>query len=216
MRFDGVIDAIGQTPLVRLALPAPEGVEVYAKLELQNLFAMKDRVAKQVILDAKRTGLLADGAPIIESSSGTMALGLALVGTSLGHPVHIVTDPRIDPITHTKLDALGCHVHVVTEMTSAGWQSARLELLCRLMDDLDGAFWPRQYTNPQNPLAYRALAGELLADLERVGVAGEREQVALRGETAQEVVAAAVLAEHERAVRADRDVVGVVGGFLVG
>lgn len=170
MRFDGVIDAIGQTPLVRLALPAPEGVEVYAKLELQNLFAMKDRVAKQVILDAKRTGLLADGAPIIESSSGTMALGLALVGTSLGHPVHIVTDPRIDPITHTKLDALGCHVHVVTEMTSAGWQSARLELLCRLLDDLDGAFWPRQYTNPQNPLAYRALAGELLADLERIDV----------------------------------------------
>jgi S-sulfo-L-cysteine synthase (3-phospho-L-serine-dependent) len=170
MRFDGVIDAIGHTPLIRLALPAPEGVEVYAKLEMQNLFAMKDRVAKQAILDAKRTGLLADGAPIIESSSGTMALGLALVGTALGHPVHIVTDPRIDPITHTKLEALGCDVHVVTEMTSAGWQSARLELLCRLMDDLDGAFWPRQYTNPQNPLAYRALAQELRGDLERIDV----------------------------------------------
>ncbi|HET8643065.1 MAG TPA: pyridoxal-phosphate dependent enzyme, partial [Pseudonocardiaceae bacterium] len=170
MRFDGVIEAIGQTPLVRLALPAPEGVEAYAKLEMQNLYAMKDRVAKQVILEARRTGLLAEGAPIIESSSGTMALGLALVGTGLGHPVHIVTDPRIDPITHTKLDALGCHVHVVTEMTSAGWQSARLELLCRLMDDLDGAFWPRQYTNPQNPAAYRALGEELLAELDRIDV----------------------------------------------
>src|SRR5829696_1254613 len=170
MRFDGVIDAIGQTPLVRLALPAPEGAAVYAKLEMQNLYAMKDRVAKQVILEARRTGQLADGAPIIESSSGTMALGLALVGAGLGHPVHIVTDPRIDPITHTKLDALGCHVHVVTEMTSAGWQSARLELLSRLMDDLEGAFWPRQYTNPQNPMAYRALAAELLADLDRIDV----------------------------------------------
>ena len=63
---------------------------------------MKDRVGRQVILDA-RTRRLAPGAPIIESSSGTMALGLALVGTYLGHAVHIVTDPRIDPITLAKL-----------------------------------------------------------------------------------------------------------------
>jgi cysteine synthase A len=165
MRFDSVVDAIGHTPLVRLQVPAPDGVEVYAKLELANLFAMKDRVAKQVILDARRTGVLAEGAPVIESSSGTMALGLALVGTYLGHPVHIVTDPRIDPITLTKLETLGCVVHVVEAMTGAGWQSARLERLAQLMAELPGAFWPRQYSNPLNPLAYRALANELRVDL---------------------------------------------------
>ena len=48
MRHESVVDAIGHTPVVRLAVDAPEGVEVYAKLELQNLFAMKDRVARQV------------------------------------------------------------------------------------------------------------------------------------------------------------------------
>ncbi|GAB7184164.1 pyridoxal-phosphate dependent enzyme [Kitasatospora sp. Ki12] len=170
MRQESVIDGIGHTPAVRLRVDAPEGVEVFAKLEMQNLFAMKDRVARQVILDARRTGALAEGAPIVESSSGTMALGVALVGTYLGHPVHIVTDPRIDPITLAKLRTLGCEVHVVAAMTGQGWQSARLERLAELMAGLPGAFWPQQYSNPQNPAAYRSLAGELVADLGSVDV----------------------------------------------
>lgn len=170
MIFDGVIAAIGHTPLVRLRYERTPEVEVYAKLELANQFGMKDRVAKQAILQARRTGELSEGAPIIESSSGTMALGVALVGTALGHPVHIVTDPRIDPITLAKLRTLGCSVHIVEAMSGAGWQSARLERLERLMRDLPGAFWPQQYQNPDNPLAYRALAEELIADLGRVDV----------------------------------------------
>ncbi|XVS67657.1 pyridoxal-phosphate dependent enzyme [Actinosynnema sp. CA-299493] len=165
MIFDDITDAIGHTPLVRLRVPAAEGVEVYAKLELQNLFGMKDRVAANIILEAKRVGALADGAHIVESSSGTMALGVALVGTSLGHPVHIVTDPRVDRMTLAKLRALGCEVHVVEAMTSHGWQSARIERLERLMADLPGAFWPQQYSNPDNPGAYRRLAREVLDDL---------------------------------------------------
>lgn len=165
MLFGDLIAAIGGTPLVRLRVDAPDGVEAYAKLELANPFAMKDRVARQIILDARRSGDLLPGAPIVESSSGTMALGVALVGTYLGHPVHIVTDPRIDPITRAKLAALGCVVDVVSAMTGHGWQSARLERLEELMATLPGAFWPRQYTNPQNPAAYRGLAGELVSDL---------------------------------------------------
>ncbi|MGW7100138.1 pyridoxal-phosphate dependent enzyme [Streptomyces sp. NPDC054838] len=165
MLFNGMVEAIGHTPLVRLRLDGARDVEVYAKLELQNPFAMKDRVARNIILEARRTGALAEGAPVIESSSGTMALGVALVGRALGHPVHIVTDPRIDPLTLAKLRALDCDVRVVRAMTSHGWQSARLEELERLMSTLPGAFWPQQYSNPDNPGAYRTLAGEILGDL---------------------------------------------------
>ncbi|MCC2274675.1 pyridoxal-phosphate dependent enzyme [Streptomyces sp. ET3-23] len=170
MLSQNVIEAIGRTPLVRLKLGAERGVEVYAKLEMNNLFAMKDRVARQIITEARRTGVLAEGAPIVESSSGTMALGVALVGTSLGHPVHIVTDPRIDRTTLAKLEALGCEVHVVPAMDERGWQGARLTRLREIMDANPGAFWPRQYENPQNPAAYRYLAEELLTDLESVDV----------------------------------------------
>ncbi|WP_271220670.1 pyridoxal-phosphate dependent enzyme [Streptosporangium carneum] len=170
MLSENVINAIGGTPLVRLRTGRERGVEVYAKLEMQNLFAMKDRVAKEIILQARARGELAEGAPVVESSSGTMALGVALVGTALGHPVHIVTDPRIDPITLAKLKALGCSVHVVKEMDERGWQGARLTRLAELMNEHPGAFWPRQYDNPDNPGAYRTLAAELLADLDRVDV----------------------------------------------
>lgn len=169
MKYDNLVDAVGHTPVVRLRT-GPSTATVYAKLEMQNPFAMKDRVAKRVILEARANGLLRPGAPILESSSGTMALGLALVGTLLGHPVHIVTDPRIDEVTLAKLRSLGCSVHVVDAMTSHGWQSARLTRLAELVAEHDDAFCPRQYYNPQNPLAYGALADELVADLGRVDV----------------------------------------------
>jgi cysteine synthase len=170
MRFESVIDAIGQTPVVSLRITAAPGVRSYAKLELQNLFGMKDRVARQIILTARESGELAKGAPLIESSSGTMALGVAVVGAALGHPVHIVTDPRIDAITLAKLRSLGCEVHIVERMSEHGWQSSRLKLLHELLDTLPGAFWPQQYSNPQNPLAYRTLAAELIADLDHVDI----------------------------------------------
>ncbi|GHD49144.1 pyridoxal-phosphate dependent enzyme [Streptomyces mirabilis] len=169
MIFNDLVEAIGHTPLVRLRAASAD-VTVTAKLELQNQFAMKDRVARQIIREARANGVLALGAPIIESSSGTMALGLALAGHALGHPVHIVTDPRIDAVTLAKLKALGCSVHVVEAMTANGWQSARLERLASLREEYPGAFWPRQYSNPQNPLAYATLAGELVADLGRIDV----------------------------------------------
>jgi cysteine synthase len=166
-----ILDAIGKTPLVKLRLNDRAKGQVYAKLELLNPFGMKDRVAKNTILEAKRKGILKDGAPIIESSSGTMAAGVALVGTYLGHDVHIVTDPRIDPITKAKLTSLGCKVHIVEKMSpDRGWQGARLELLHKLLDEHPGAFWPRQYENPDNPGAYKELAQEVLEDIGQVDI----------------------------------------------
>ncbi|MCX4710131.1 pyridoxal-phosphate dependent enzyme [Streptomyces griseus] len=165
MIFDSMNEAVGHTPLVRLDLPASAGTEVYAKLELANAFGMKDRVAKNIVAEARRLGVLRPGAPVVESSSGTMALGVALVGRSLGHPVHIVTDPRTDPTTMAKLLALGCEVHVVPAMTDGGWQGARLTRLAELLREMPDAFWPQQYSNPDNPGAYRALAAEILEDL---------------------------------------------------
>lgn len=165
-----IIDAIGRTPLVRLRLDGQAAGAVYAKLELQNPYGMKDRAAKHIILEARRSGLLAEGACIVESSSGTMALGVALVGTFLGHPVHVITDPRIDPITLAKLEAIGCTVHMVRQMSDRGWQGARLAMLHDFMAAHPGAFWPHQYDNPDNPRAYAELAAELTDDLGAVDV----------------------------------------------
>lgn len=170
MFCEDILDSIGGTPLVRLNPSDERKGRLFAKLELLNPFGMKDRVAKCILLKAKQTGKLKEGSPIIESSSGTMACGVALVGTYLGHEVHIVTDPRIDDITLAKLEALGCQVHIVDQMGSQGWQSSRLELLHQLLKRFPGAYWPQQYENPDNPYAYEELAAELIRDIHKVDV----------------------------------------------
>ncbi|AIC93105.1 PLP-dependent cysteine synthase family protein [Shouchella lehensis] len=167
MLYKNLLESIGNTPLIKLKSDVSCG-SIYAKLELMNPFGMKDRVAKQTVLSAKSSGELKEGMPIIESSSGTMACGLALVGRQLGHDVCIVTDPRIDSITYTKLKSLGCKVEIVQKMTKNGWQGARLERLNELLQANPLAFWPRQYENIQNPLAYNDLAEELEKDLGRI------------------------------------------------
>ena len=170
MYFETVIDMIGHTPLVRLRGGPETQAKLFGKLELMNPFGMKDRFARQAILAAQADGRLKESGVIIESSSGTLAVGLAMVGRALGHEVHIVTDPRIDGLTLTKLRALKAVVHIVDQMTELGWQGARLAKLEALLQEYPDAFWPQQYTSKENPRAYSNLALELLADLETVDV----------------------------------------------
>ncbi len=170
MYFESIIDAIGHTPLVRLRGAPETQAKLLGKLELMNPFGMKDRFARRAILTAKATGQLREQGIIVESSSGTLALGLAMVGRALGHPVHIVTDPRIDPLTLAKLYALKACVHIVDRMSEQGWQGARLAKLQQLLEDYPDAFWPRQYSNRENPNSYEELARELLEDAGTVDV----------------------------------------------
>lgn len=166
-----MIELIGKTPLVQLKRQNEDHASIYAKLEMHNPFGMKDRVAKKVILEAKRTGELKEGAPIVESSSGTLAMGIALVGTYLGHDVHIVTDSRIDQLTYTKMRSLGAHVHIVDEMEpSGGWQQARLNYLDGLLKQYPDAFWPKQYENIDNPKSYHELADDLISEMGTVDI----------------------------------------------
>ncbi|MGG4264554.1 cysteine synthase family protein [Peribacillus simplex] len=165
-----IIDSIGNTPLVRLNKSSPTDGNLFAKLELLNHFGMKDRVAKNIILQAKKSGELKESATIIESSSGTMALGVALIGTALGHEVIIVTDPRIDPLTLAKLKALGANVHIVKNMDEKGWQGARLKYLYALLEKHTDYFWPKQYENPDNPNSYKSLANELVKELNKIDI----------------------------------------------
>ncbi|WP_405099445.1 cysteine synthase family protein [Oceanobacillus sp. FSL H7-0719] len=166
-----LIDTIGKTSLIKLKLQEESRASVFAKLEMHNPFGMKDRVAKNMIMEAKKRGELKDGAPIVESSSGTLAMGITLVGTYLGHEVNIVTDPRIDRLTYTKLKALGAKVHIVSEMgQNGGWQQARLDYVYKMIEKNPNIYWPRQYENRQNPLAYESLAADLIHELGKVDI----------------------------------------------
>jgi cysteine synthase A len=149
----------------------PPGRGFWAKLEGANPGGLKDRPALHIVGQARRRGELEPGAMIVESTSGTFGLGLALAGIVYGHPVTLVSDPGMEPIMHGLLAAYGTQVETVpTPHPRGGWQRARLDRVTELLKTHPGAYTPQQYDNPDNADAYGGLAHELACQLERIDV----------------------------------------------
>ncbi|WP_155989260.1 PLP-dependent cysteine synthase family protein [Nocardiopsis sp. CNT312] len=145
------------------AMVMPRIVRLRPNLHAVVFSLMKLLPAKHIVEQARSSGLLAPGAPVLETSSGTFALGLALVCRHWGHPLTIVGDPAIDPALRTRLEMLGTRVEIVDDFDAPGGiQGARLARLEELRRALPGAFVPGQYDNPGNPGAYLPVA-ELIA-----------------------------------------------------
>jgi cysteine synthase A len=164
-----VLDLMRNTPLVGLKGREQHTLrgQLWGKLELAMPGQMKDRVARRVIQDAAQRGALKPGGIVIESSSGTMAEGLARVGAALGYRVIIVTDPRVDAGLCAKLRAFGAELDIVeTQAPTGGWQRRRCERLGEILQKHPDAFWPRQYDNRLFQTVYEE---ELAAELAEVG-----------------------------------------------
>ncbi|WP_328690126.1 PLP-dependent cysteine synthase family protein [Streptomyces phaeochromogenes] len=163
---------VGNTPVLWIDAPfAPPGRGFHAKLEGTNPGGIKDRPALHMVREARRRGDLVPGAPVVESSSGTLGLGLTLAGLTYGHPVTVVTDPGMEPSMVRLLTAHGAHVdQVAAPHPEGGWQQARRERVAELLARTPDAYCPDQYRNPDNVAAYRPLAAELIAQLGRVDV----------------------------------------------
>lgn len=163
---------IGNTPLVRISdpfVPAPAGF--WAKLEGFNPGGIKDRAALHMIRRARARGELVPGGTIVESTSGTLGLGLALAGIILGHPVALVADPGLEPLMQQLLRAHGVHLEIVTKPHPlGGWQEARRQRVHELMTTLPHPYCPDQYNNPDNTDAYSGLAYELLSQVPHIDV----------------------------------------------
>ncbi|MGH3821914.1 MAG: PLP-dependent cysteine synthase family protein [Pseudonocardiaceae bacterium] len=165
-----VAGAVGSTPVLWIDRPLnPEGRGFWAKLEGHNPGGMKDRAALHMVQCARERGDLPPGKMIIESTSGTLGLGLALAGITYDHPVTLVTDPGLEPIMHRLLVAYGARIDIVhSPHPTGGWQQARRQRVAELLAAHPGSFGPDQYHNPDNVAAYAALALELVAQLGRV------------------------------------------------
>ncbi|GAA4306201.1 S-sulfocysteine synthase CysK2 [Streptomyces venetus] len=163
---------VGNTPILWIDEPfAPSGHGFFAKLEGANPGGIKDRPGLHMVREALRRGDLVPGAPIIESSSGTLGLGLALAGLTYGHPVTVVTDPGMERSVVRLLTAVGARVDMVNAPhPDGGWQQARRARVAALLDAAPGGYCPDQYHNPDNTAAYRPLAAELVAQLGRIDV----------------------------------------------
>ncbi|MFF3253056.1 PLP-dependent cysteine synthase family protein [Actinacidiphila glaucinigra] len=163
---------VGNTPVLWVGSPfVPDGRGFWAKLEGFNPGGIKDRSALYMIEAARARGELLPGAPIVESTSGTLGLGLALAGAVHGHPVTVVTDPGMETPLVALLTAYGATVDVVTAPHPVGgWQQARRDRVRELLAAEPAAWCPDQYHNPDNVAAYAVLAHELVAQLGRIDV----------------------------------------------
>ncbi|MET8776615.1 PLP-dependent cysteine synthase family protein [Nocardia sp. NPDC004654] len=159
---------VGGTPVI----PVPAGATHYlAKLEAASIAGMKARAAVSMLTAARARGELAVGAPVIESTSGTLGLGLALAGKALGHPVTLVVDAGLEPEMRSLFTAFGVGLDIVTEPhPDGGWQQARLDRLAALVAATPGAYWPDQYDNPDNAAGYTAMGQEILTQVDRADV----------------------------------------------
>jgi cysteine synthase len=163
---------IGNTPVLWVSEPlAPAGRGFWAKLEGANPGGIKDRPGLHMVAAARARGDLPEGGRIIESTSGTLGLGLALAGLALNHPVTLVADPGLEPSMRRLLRSHGTELEIVSEPHPVGgWQQARRERVAQLREQQPYSWCPDQYNNPDNVAAYSRLALELAAQLGRVDV----------------------------------------------
>lgn len=167
---DGILSAIGHTPMVRLKRVLEElPFQLYAKLEAFNPGgSIKDRAAFSIISNALETGEVQPGTTIIESSSGNMGIGLAQACSYFGLPFICVVDPKTTTQNIHILEAFGAQVDMVTEPSpeSGEFLVARLHRVKTLLSLIPHSYWPDQYSNLNNARAHHQTMREIITALD--------------------------------------------------
>ena len=169
---DSILSVIGNTPLVRLGRLFPEaGFRLFAKLEALNPGgSIKDRPALEILEHALRTGAAGPRSVVIESSSGNMGIGLAQACRYHGLRFICVVDPKTAAQNLRILRAYGAEIDYVAEPDPATGEflQARIQRVQTLLGQLEDAFWPNQYANPDNSGShYRTTMSEVVTQLGR-------------------------------------------------
>lgn len=137
----------------------------------KNLYGLMFRLmklvpAKHILNEALRRKEIDHRSTVMETSSGTFALGIGIVCCELGLPFVIFSDPVINSDLRNQLELLGGEVCILeTPAAVGGFQQARLQALRTRLDETPNAFWTRQYSNPDNRRAYYPVADQLIAEL---------------------------------------------------
>jgi cysteine synthase B len=168
MRYEDLVDAIGNTPLVGLPATSPRpSVRLWAKLEGNNpTGSVKDRIARAMVDDAEKTGRLAPGATLLEPSSGNTGIALALVARLRGYRL-VVVMPENTSVERRQLLALyGAQVVLSPAEGGSNGAIARAEELARDHPDWVLLY---QYGNQANVTAHYETTGpEIWRDLPEV------------------------------------------------
>jgi len=160
--YENIVDAIGNTPLVRLGrIERGEGIRarVLAKVEYLNPGgSVKDRPAVKMVEVAEKEGLLKPGGTVVEPTSGNTGAGLALAAVVKGYRCICVMPDKTSREKQDFLRALGAEV-VVTPTLPPDDPESYYAVADRLTREIPGGFKPGQYENPANALAHYETTG---------------------------------------------------------
>ncbi len=162
MRYNNILETIGNTPIVKINHLGPANQNIYAKLEAFNpLASVKDRLAIAIIEDAEKSGQLSPGQTVIEATSGNTGIALAMVCAAKGYPF-VATMVETFSVERRKImKALGARVILTPAAERGSGMVKRAEALARQ----HGWFLARQFDNPANPAYHRnTTAPEILRD----------------------------------------------------
>jgi cystathionine beta-synthase len=162
-----ISEVIGNTPLVQLNSVVPPGAgRVVAKVEYLNPgLSSKDRIAVKMIDAAEASGELKPGGTIVEPTSGNTGVGLALVAQRRGYRCVFVCPDKVSEDKQNVLRAYGAEVVVCPTAVPPDHPGSYYSVSDRLVAEIDGAWKPDQYSNPQGPASHYETTGpEIWAD----------------------------------------------------
>jgi len=164
MIYNNIIETIGDTPVIRLNHIAPDGVDMYVKVESFNpLASVKDRLADGIITDAEQKGALKPGQTVVEATSGNTGIALAMVCAAKGYGFVAVMAESFSVERRKIMKALGAKVILTPAAERATGMVKKAEELA----EKHGWFLARQFENPANPEYHRQTTGpEILKDFD--------------------------------------------------
>jgi cysteine synthase A len=167
-KFDNILETIGDTPAVRVDKLAPDGVNVYVKIEAFNpMGSVKDRLALGVIEQAERSGALAPGQTVIEATSGNTGIGLAMVCARKGYPLVVTMSENFSVERRKMMRFLGAKVVLTPAAEKGSGMLAKASELAQT----HGWFLCRQFENEANAdIHSQTTAPEILEAFEDTGL----------------------------------------------
>src|SRR3954462_5819607 len=159
--YESMVDLVGNTPLVRLKSVARDvPATVLAKVEYLNPGgSVKDRIAVRMVDAAEQSGELKPGGTIVEPTSGNTGVGLALVAQQRGYQCVFVLPDKVSQDKINVLTAYGARVEVCPTAVAPEDPRSYYSVSDRLVREIDGAWKPDQYSNPNNPRSHYETTG---------------------------------------------------------
>lgn len=170
MIYDTILDAIGNTPMIRLnRMTDPDSAQILVKFEGLNVGgSIKTRTAFNMIRDAEEKELLNKDTVIVEPTSGNQGIGLALVGAVKGYKVKIIMPDSVSEERRKLVMHYGAEVLLVHDDGNIGECIEEcVALAMKMKEENPNVFVPQQFENPANPEIQRSATGmEILSQVD--------------------------------------------------